>query len=282
MIATVKRHFRSTLALCVVVFVGVCSQPAAAREPLRIGGAGAATGVIRLLTNDFTRIDGRTAVQIPADLGSAGGIQAVIAGALDLAVTARPVTAEEAKAGVKDVLWAQTPLAFVSSYPHHLGLKSSAAAQLFASPRATWPDGGPVRLIMRPPNEMDLGAALAGLPGMEAALAAARRRADIPVAATAQDNADLAQKMEGSLTVMGLSQIITERPKLRILPLDGVRPSLDAMGDGSYRLAQTFHLVLPPNPNQPAKRFLVFLSTAKAKRILQEGGAAPVARIAAD
>jgi phosphate transport system substrate-binding protein len=263
-----------------VLFAVASSLPvSASAEALRIGGTGAALGLVRLLGAEFMKTEMRTTVQVSPNLGSAGGIQAVIAGAVDLAVSARPLTADEMRAGIKDVAWAQTPLAFVSSYRRVLGLKSKAVADLFTSPRATWPDGEPIRLIMRPQNEMDMSV-LGNLPGLQEALAAARRRSDIPVAATEQDNSDLAQKMEGSLTLMGLSQITTERPKLRILPLDGIRPGLDTLANGTYPLAQTLYLVLPANLNATSKRFVAFLSSPTAKRILQDGGAVPVARIA--
>ena len=283
MISKVKRQLRAAIAPWLVVFAAAGVVPAAAAaEPLRIGGTGAALGAMRVLAQEFTKAESRISVRIPANLGSAGGVQAVIAGAVDLAISARPLTPEELEAGVKDIGWVQTPLAFVTSYPRALSLRSKAVAELFTNPRAAWPNGEPVRLIMRPQNEVDMGSVLANLPGMQAALEAARRRSDIPVAATEQDNADFALKMEGSLTLMPLSQLLTERPDLRVLPLDGVRPSLNTLANGTYPLAQNLFLVLPAKPSPAAKRFVAFLSSPKAKRILQDSGMIPVARIALD
>ena len=283
MILKVKRQLRAAIAPWLVVFAAASVVPAAAAaEPLRIGGTGAALGAMRVLAQEFTKAEPRVSVRIPANLGSAGGIQAVIAGAVDLAISARPLTPEELGAGVKDIGWVQTPLAFVTSYPRALSLRSKAVADLFTNPRAAWPNREPVRLIMRPQNEVEMGSVLANLPGMQAALEAARRRSDIPVAATEQDNADFALKMEGSLTLMPLSQLLTERPDLRVLPLDGVRPSLSTLENGTYPLAQNLFLVLPAKPSPAAKRFVAFLSSPKAKRILQDSGMIPVARIALD
>jgi len=49
-------------------------------------------------------------------LGSTGGIKAVLAGALDLGLSARPLTAEELQQGAVAVEYGRTPLILVTSY----------------------------------------------------------------------------------------------------------------------------------------------------------------------
>lgn len=80
----------------------------------------------------------------------------------------------------------------------------SEVAALFADPDARWSDGVPLRIVLRSRDDSDNVALTDNFPDMAAALQAARRRPDVPAAATDQDNAELAQKINGSLAVISL------------------------------------------------------------------------------
>ncbi len=68
---------------------------------LKIGGTGAALGTMRLLADEFVRLHPDTSIVIPDSLGSGGGIKAVLAGALDIALSSRQLKSKEKNAGAK-------------------------------------------------------------------------------------------------------------------------------------------------------------------------------------
>ena len=79
-----------------------------------------------------------------------------------------------------------------------------------------------MRVILRPRSESDTALMGELFPGLAPAMAKARQRPDIPVAATDQDNADMAEQTPGSLVGSTLTQLELEERNLRLVPIDGV------------------------------------------------------------
>ena len=69
-------------------------------DAIRIGGTGAAIGTIHLLAEAFKHAHPEHTVKILPSLGTSGGLKALQAGALDIALAARDVNAEEKSAGL--------------------------------------------------------------------------------------------------------------------------------------------------------------------------------------
>jgi hypothetical protein len=78
----------------------------------------------------------------------------------------------------------------------------------YATGKATWPDGTAIKVILRPRAESDNEVLTSMFPGMVAALDDARKRSDLPTAATDQDNAEIAERLPGSLIGTTYSQTV--------------------------------------------------------------------------
>lgn len=85
---------------------------------------------MRLLGDAFSRTDPAIKIEIVTGLGTLGGIRALAAGAVDLAVAARSATAEERGVGLRSTLYAATPLASAT----HPGTESRPSAWRSWSP----------------------------------------------------------------------------------------------------------------------------------------------------
>jgi phosphate transport system substrate-binding protein len=166
----------------------------------------------------------------------------------------------------------RTPFGLVTSHRNPNGFKSAEIAQLYQSDKPLWADGSPIRIILRPTNESDTMVLGNMFPGMSAAIAKVRSRADLSVAATDQDNADMAERMPGSLVAATFTQIKMEKRNLRFVAIDGVAPSLEDFETGKYPFGKTMYLVLPAQDNPVAKRFLAFLRTPKGTAAIRESG----------
>lgn len=86
--------------LAIVVFFGcaLATGPSAAQDTLRVGGTGSAIGMLQQVGAEFTAATG-IKIDVVHSLGSSGAIRAVVDGMLDIAVSARPLKADEAAAG---------------------------------------------------------------------------------------------------------------------------------------------------------------------------------------
>jgi phosphate transport system substrate-binding protein len=108
---------------------------------------------------------------------------------------------------------------------------------------------------------------------MDAALDEAHQRRGVPVGATDQENADLAQRTEGALAIASLVQIRAEKLSLQPLPLDGVEPSIEAVADGSYPFPFRICLLLPAQPSVAGQRFVSFVASGQGRDTLRSLGA---------
>ena len=99
------RSFNRMLRAFIALSLAASTAPSAAgAEMLKIGGTGGDLGTMRLLGSAFERIHGDVTVKVLPSLGSGGGIRAVQAGAIDIAVSSRPLNDKERKAGVRQLL----------------------------------------------------------------------------------------------------------------------------------------------------------------------------------
>lgn len=255
---------------------------AAPAEELRVGGTGAAQGMLQRLADAFhASHPGDTVVVIPG-LGSSGGISAVIEGALEVAVSGRSLKSDERDKGARSTPLLDTPFVFVTSHPIRQRLSVSQVVDIFDGKLKTWPDGKIIKPLLRPRSDSVSEYLVDNIPRMKDAMERLRRRPDVPVAATDQDNAKLAEQISDSLTAMTLVQFVTDHPKLGLIELDGVTPSVGAMKAGRYPLKTRLHLVRGPQSSAAVDRLVAFLKTPVADKILLDSGAAPSSGSAAD
>ncbi len=244
-------------------------------ELLRTGGTGAALETLRRLGAEFTRIEPGTRFEIVEGLGSSGGIKALSAGALEFSISGRPLGPTDDPA-LKASVIARTPFGLVSSHPNPGNVRSVDVAELFGSATSVWPDGTPVRVVLRPKADIDSQLLNNYFPDLAGVMDNVRRRIELPVAATDQDNAAVAEKLAGSLTAMSLAQVQSEGLSLRFLSIDGVVPTLENFESSKYRFGKDIYMVIPSRTAPALDRFTAFLRSPAAQAILRASGSVPV------
>jgi phosphate transport system substrate-binding protein len=212
------------------------------------------------------------AVQLVPSLGTSGANRALANGVIDAAISGRPLTAAEIASGLTTVAEFRTPFGLVTSHPDPSGLKSGDIARIFRSANPTWADGTPMRIILRPTTDSDSWLLGHLFPGMTEAMTAIRKRSDLSVAATDQDNADMAEQIPGSLTGATFTQVKMEKRKLRFVAIDGAIPSLDGYKSGAYPIGKALYLVLGAKKCAACERFVAFLRSADGIAALHETG----------
>ncbi len=261
----------SVRAACLIAAAMSYQGPALAGEILRVGGTGGVNEMVKSLGVLFAAETGITVELIPS-LGTGGGNNAVADGVIDLSISGRPLNAAETAKRLTVAAEFNTPFGLVTSHPKPDGFKSADIAQLYQSDKPLWADGKPIRIILRPTNDSDNGVLGQMFPGMAAAIAKVRNRADLSVAATDQDNADMAEKIPGSLVGATLTQIKMEKRNLRFVAIDGVEPSLENYEKGGYPFGKSLFIVLAAKKSPTGERFLAFLSSPKGLAALREAG----------
>ncbi|TPG60274.1 hypothetical protein EAH89_02470 [Roseomonas nepalensis] len=264
------------LSAGLAALLALSALPARAADVLRVGGTGGATALLAHLGKPFTRQTGIVVEVIPS-LGSGGGIAATADGVLDLAVSGRPLSAAEKARGLVQAAAVRTPYVLATSHRAPPAMTESEVVGAYASETASWPDGSPIKLVLRPRAESDNQVLAALFPGMGAALDGARRRPELPVAATDQDNADAAEGLRGSLIGTTYTQVVMEERNLRMIAIGGVAPSIESFESGAYRHTKVFHVIHAQRPGGVAERFVRFLRSEEGVRALREAGCLPAA-----
>ena len=267
---------RSALATLGMI-LGLALPDAGHAQTLRVGGTGAAMGMMNALGEAFAVTHPGVRLEVVPSLGSSGGIAAVRDGALDFSISSRELKPDEVAASLRATHFATSPFGLASSNPAPGDLKGTEVAAFYADVKSTWPDHTPVRVILRPRGESDSTLLGETFPGMEAAIAAMREHRDVPVAATDQDNVRMAERIDNSLIAASLTQVLMEKPRLQFVSIDGVSPSLENMALGSYPYGKKFLLVVSARHNPTLGRFMDFLRSPEGERLLRQTGNIAVA-----
>ncbi|MBL8673238.1 MAG: substrate-binding domain-containing protein [Alphaproteobacteria bacterium] len=272
---TVPKLRRALLQAIGVTAAILCAPAAAWPEEATIGGTGGALGLARALGADFSAASPADNLKVLPSLGSTGAMRALLDGAIDLGLSARPLEPAEAARGAREVACVRTPLAFVSSLESARAIEVARLPALFADPRPTWPDGSPLRIILRTRLDADTNYLISVVPGLSAAVEAARRRPESPSAATDQDNMELAAMVPGSLTQATLVQLVTEGIKLRVLAVNGIMPSVETLESGRYPLVRRLCIIAGQSVSGVAQRFVSHVLSQRGASILRESGGLP-------
>lgn len=279
MVKRVVLNRRHVLGGAAAGLIGLRSVKGRATDSRRlvIGGTGAALGTMRRLAEAFMAGHPDVQLSLPNSLGTTGGLRAVIAGAIDIATSVRQVTAEEAAAGARSMLYARSPFGFVTSHRNPpTDLTTADIIDIFALKRRAWPDGTPIRVVLRTRRDGDSLFIIERFPAAEAVLDATHAKQLLPVAQTDQINLDMAEKLEGSFTTSTIAAVISEERNLRILQLDGAAPTLDAIASGAYPHVRPLYFVTTAATSEAGHAFIDFVRSPRGAEILARCGNAPV------
>jgi phosphate transport system substrate-binding protein len=253
--------------LCLIV-----AAPAIAGT-LKIGGTGAALGGLTRLGEAYEERYPGDDVEIVTGLGSSGGVRAVLAGVVDIGVTSRPLREKEVRAGAAGRDYAKTAFVFATDAGNEAdNVTLDQLATIYRGERAFWPDGSPIRLVLRPKTDSDTEILANLSTSLAEAVEVAHGRVGLKIAPTDQDAADAIENLPGALSTSTLALIRAEDRAIKPLALDGVHPTADNLRKGAYALFKTFFLVTGPTVSADAQRFIDFVQSPEAEKILSDVG----------
>ena len=246
----------------------------ASAQGLRAGGSGSTSAVVRVLAEAFNKANPADAVQVAAALGTPGGIKALNARALDVALASRPLSGDEINKGkLTAVEFARTPFVIaVASTSALSDLTLPALTQLLEKTDATWPDGSHVRLVLRPKDDVDIRIIMSFSPGVEKAMQSALARSGNYVAATDDDAVAAIVRLPGAIGGTTLGQILAEKRPLKALTLAGKTPTVAAIKSGEYPYYKRHFLAIREDASPAVRRFVAFVQSADARRLLDAAG----------
>lgn len=276
----VHPRFRIILFAVLLIATGlipgvVASGPG---ETLVITGTGASIGTMGLMAEAFQRKNPGVIVQVLPSIGSTGGIKAVTADKIDIGLSYRPLKPEEQSAAIIEEAYGRTAFVFgVQDSNPTQGFTLVEIEEVYSGQRQTWPDGTPIRLILRPLSD-GLSTYLAGInSGLKSASEKAHAIPGVFVGITDQDAAAQIEKTPGSFGTTSLSLIISEKRRIKALPINGISPTLANISTGQYPYSMMLFLVYKKEKYRDStKAFIEFVFSMEGQRILAENGQVPL------
>lgn len=248
-------------------------------ETIRVAGTGAASPLIQQLSDLYRESHPEIQIElIHPPLGSGGSMRALAAGRLELAISASPPKPEDAPKFAQPMAWLTTPFALAGrDVPPGFSLTRRQLADIYAGKMAQWPDGQPIRLVLRPADDADSRYLRSLSPQVDAAVMQALQRKVLPVAGNDVDNLHMLERTPGSLGTASLGLILSSHSLVRPIAIDGVLPSTKTVQDGSYPLSKTLVLLTARNPGSATQAFVDFLRSPATADFVQRWAFVPAA-----
>lgn len=247
---------------------------AQARAPgeLLIGGTGTGLAPLPGL------LDGRAHVRSVPSLGSSGGIKAVAAGAIDVAVSSRRLTPAEAATGLVERALFHTPMLWAVHGEVPLAQATQAdLVRWYAQQQANWPGGTPLRLVLRPESDGDTRFLKDVSAAMAEAVAQAQARPGVMVATTDLDAVESIERIAGALGFTNLAMLRNPQRRVKALAVDGVAPTLDNLAAGRWRHAKSVWLVTRASAPPATQELVAHLGSPRSAKAMPALGCLPLA-----
>ena len=264
---------RAMTAVAVFASVAIVT-PAKADHPhsVVIGGTGTALGGMQLLAKAFVKSHPDYDVRVLPSLGSGGGIRAVSAGKIDIALSARPLKKKEQGKPITATEYARTPIVFGTRHDTKTSDVTRDQLATIYSGDTDWSDGTRLRLIMRPVGESDIKL-LGGISEeVKTAVMAATKRPELFVAMNDQDNASALESTPGSFGLTTVAQVTTEERKVKLLTLDGVAGTVEGLKNKTYPYFKRLFYVTRHDTSPVIKAFIDFMRSPAGQDILVSSG----------
>jgi phosphate transport system substrate-binding protein len=244
-----------------------------ATEQIRINGSGTALDMLKPLAEAYQRKHPQVRIAIEKPLGSSGAIKALLAGALDLALSSKPLSSEEAGRGARLQSYGRTPLAIVVEKNVPISdLTTQQLEDLYAGRLSQWKSGSPIRLVLRPQGDIDTQILRLLSPGMNQAVSLAHGRPGMLMAVTDPEATALIVRTQGGIGASGLAGLLVEKTPLKVLTLNGVRPTTGTLASGAYPLGKEISVVTTAKTSAAARAFIDFIYSAAGRSQAEKVG----------
>ena len=267
------KDLRYSLVAATVMLVSLLTPAYAQTEAFRIGGTGGALATLQLLADAYSQIHPEVEITVLPSLGSGGGIKALLAGAIQIAVSSRPLKNTETKLGAIAFEYGRTAFVFAVGRDTAVdSVTTQEVAAIYSGAREHWPDGTKIRLVLRPVGDSDSEMVRSISPEVREAKTLAEKRPGMLFAVTDQETANNLEKIPGAFGPSTLAQIITEQRALKPLRFNGIEPSTETVGNGSYPLYKPLFIVTRPDTSAAAQQFISFIRSTAGHEILAQTG----------
>jgi phosphate transport system substrate-binding protein len=263
------------LSICALAASAVAGP--AQGPPLIFAGSGTNLPIVRVLAQAFQRTHPEIAIDVPASIGSSGGIQAAADGAIALGLISREMKDMEKKKGLSVINYARNPL-IIGVHPTVAedNITYAELLDIYRGKKRSWRDGRDIVVLTREAGDSSIEVLVKGVPGFKEVYEESQHaRRWTTLLRDLVMNETLARTPH-AIGVSDLGTVTIERHAIKPLKVNGVTPTLENLQNGRYPLYKTLAFVyrkdrLPAG----ARLFLDYVRSKEGEKILKENGYLP-------
>lgn len=241
-------------------------------------GSGSNLPITRLLAEAFQKRHPGVKIDIPASIGSTGGVRAVADGGITVALISRPLKEEEKGLKLSTLAYARTAVVMgVNRNAPDDGITLTDLVNIYRGRKTRWKDGREIVVLTREPGDSSIELLEREVPCFRDAYRESQEAGRWKTIYNDQEMNRAIVRIPYSLGISDAGAIKTDRLAIKALKVNGVSPSLKNVQKGAYPLVKTLSFAfyrerLPA----PAKSFMDFVVSAEGARILRANGYLPV------
>lgn len=268
--------------------IAVCCLPAAspaqappqqaAQKHLIVAGSGVNLGIARLLAKAFMERRPEITIEVPGSIGTRGAIPAVADGVITLGLLSRPLKSSEQSPGFVVRTYARVPVV-VAAHPTVPDgeITFQDLVDIYRGTKTRWKDGGEIIVLAREPGDSGMQVLEQKVPGFREAYAESSRAKRWTVYFTDQDANHALSTTRYAIGICDLGMIAAEHLAVKVLKLNGIAPSPEALLAGEYPLSRDLSFLYREGtlPGE-AKAFMEFIRSDEGRGILKSNGYLPV------
>lgn len=265
--------------LLLALAVPASPVPTAAAEPssLIFAGGGSGVPIVRLLAEAFARARPDVRIDVPASIGTSGGIRAAADGAITVGLIARPLRDTEKGLGLTALTYARTAVV-IGAHPRVADNNITVAelVEVYRGKKTRWRDGQEIIVLTREPGDSVIEVLQERVPGFSEAYAESQRTKRWTTLYSAQQMNEVLARTPYAIGVSDMGVITSERWPIKVLNYNGVYPLPQYVTNGRYPLVKILAFVfrregLPTG----ARAFMDFVRSKDGTRILRASGYLP-------
>jgi phosphate transport system substrate-binding protein len=253
-------------SLLLRALIGALMFTTNARAETKARGSDSTLHVVKALAAAFAAETGK---QIALEGGGSGaGAKGALAGEVGLAFLSRELTAAEKAAGLVGQPYAKDGVAVIVHQSNPAaGFSVAELKDIFTGKTAAWADGKPVVAFNRNADSGTREVFQEHVLGKEAFSPAAAIKHDGIIVASVQ-------KIPSAVAYTSLGEV--DEAKVKVLPVNGVKPTAATLKDGTYPLARTPTLATKGAATGDAKAFIDFVLGPRGQAVVAKEGLVPL------
>jgi phosphate transport system substrate-binding protein len=245
--------------------------------PLVFAGSGSNLAIIRLQAKEFGRAHPEIKIEVPASIGSTGGIRAAADGAVAMGLVSRPLNEREKGLGLAVLPYARTAVV-IGAHPSVAddGITSEELVRIYKGAKTRWKDGREIIVLTREPGDSSIEVLEREIQGFKDAYAESHRAKRWTTLYTDQKMNQVLARTPYAIGLSDMGAITAERLPIKALKVSGVPPTAENVSSGRYALVKTLAFVfLKDKLPAGTKAFLDFVRSREGEKILRANGYLP-------